>query len=121
MRKLFHLAGNSITARFLSFIVHEFVVVVVVNIDKGTVIPAITMFIVSQLDPQQKYLIIALIALGFGCLEVALMGGFSFVLVDIAPQYIGVLQGISKTIGLAPGFIMPMVMAALTTNVSFDF
>ncbi len=35
---------------------------------------------------------------------------------DMAPDYVGVLQGINNTIGLTPGFMMPVIIAALTPN-----
>lgn len=81
-------------------------------------IPAVFMFVISQIPPDQKHLIIGLIAVGYGLNEVAWMGGFYFCIMDMAPDYVGILQGISKTIGLAPGFIIPAVISALTPNVN---
>lgn len=52
---------------------------------------------------------------------VAWIGGYAFSLLDMAPDYVGVLQGINNTIGLAPGFIMPVVISAMTPNVSRVF
>lgn len=83
----------------------------------GTLIPAAMMFAVSQMNPEEKYAIISLITVGFGFHEVAVMGGFAFVLLDIAPDFVGILQGINNTIGLAPGFIIPMIVSALTPEV----
>lgn len=79
------------------------------------------MFAVSQLPPEQKYLIMILITIGYSLYEVAWMGGFSFSFLDLAPDYVGILQGINNTIGLAPGFIMPVVISALTADVSFIY
>ena len=84
----------------------------------GTIIPAALMFAVSQMNPDEKYAIISLITVGFGFHEVAVMGGFAFVLLDIAPDFVGILQGINNTIGLTPGFIIPAVVSALTPEVS---
>ena len=78
------------------------------------------MFGVSQLDPSihGKYLIMAIITVGYAIDEVAVMGGFSFCLLDIAPDFVGTLQGINGTIGFTSGFIIPMIVAALTPGVS---
>jgi hypothetical protein len=46
------------------------------------------MFIVSQLDPDQKYEIISLITVGFALTEVTSVGGYVFTLIDIAPRYV---------------------------------
>lgn len=79
------------------------------------------MFVVSQLPSDQKYVIIGLITIGYALYEVAWMGGFSFSLLDIAPDYVGILQGINNTIGLMPGFIMPVVISKLTPEVRVHF
>lgn len=75
------------------------------------------MFAVSQVPSDNKYTIIALITLGYSLYEVAWMGGFCFSALDMAPDYVGILQGMNNTIGLMPGFIMPVVIAQLTPNV----
>ncbi|EFX89865.1 hypothetical protein DAPPUDRAFT_309475 [Daphnia pulex] len=80
----------------------------------GTLFPAIMMFTVSQLPPDKKYVIIGLITIGYALYEVAWMGGFSFAFMDMAPDYVGIIQGINNTIGLMPGFIMPVVISNLT-------
>ncbi len=86
----------------------------------GTIIPAVLMFTISQiLSADSKYLIIILITIGYALNEVAWMGGFYFDMMDIAPDFVGILQGINKTIGLAPGFIIPMVISALTPDVLY--
>ena len=76
------------------------------------------MFTISQLNPETdgKYLIMALITVGFAIDEVAVMGGHSFCLLDMAPDFVGILQGINNTISFSQGFI-PIVVAALTTEV----
>jgi len=86
--------------------------------DAGTVIPAAMLFAVSQVEPGQKYLIIALITVGLALTEVTYVAGYGIVLMDVAPNFMGVLQGINNSLGLSPGFIMPMVIAALTPNVT---
>ena len=87
----------------------------------GTFIPAALLFVVSQLHFEQKYAIIGVITIGYSMAEIAGMGGFRYALFDAAPQYIGVLQGLTNSIGLAPGFVMPVIIAALTTNVNCTF
>lgn len=79
------------------------------------------MFISSQLTPEHKYLIISLITIGYSLTEFAVMGGYNFAMIDIAPDYFGILQGINKTISLAPGFIIPLIISALTPNVIMFF
>jgi len=86
----------------------------------GTVIPAAMLFAVSQVEPGQKYLIIALITVGLALTEVTYVAGYGIVLMDVAPNFMGVLQGINNSLGLSPGFIMPMVIAALTPNASAE-
>jgi hypothetical protein len=83
----------------------------------GTLFPAILMFTVSQLSPDQKYIIIGLITIGYALCEVTWMGGFSFAFMDMAPDYVGIIQGINNTIGLMPGFIVPVVISNLTPGV----
>lgn len=75
------------------------------------------MFIVSQLPPEEKYAIISLITIGFAFHEVTFVGGFSLCMIDLAPDFVGILQGINNTIGLMPGFVVPSVVAAMTANV----
>jgi len=86
----------------------------------GTIIPAAFMFAVCQLDSSiyGKYLIMTLITVGYAVDEVAVMAGFSFCLLDIASDFVGTLQGIKGTIGFTSGFIIPMIVAALTPEVS---
>ena len=79
------------------------------------------MFIASQLTPEYNYYIISLITIAYSLTEFAIMGGYSFVMIDMAPDLVGILQGINKTISLAPGFITPLVIAALTPEVILPF
>ena len=84
----------------------------------GTVIPAAMMFTVSQLGPDQKYLLITFITIGLSLAEITYVAGFGIILMDVAPNYFGTLKGINNTLGLTPGFIMPLVIGALTSNVT---
>lgn len=84
----------------------------------GTLGPAAMMFAVVKIETDHKYLIIALITIGVSLTEATLMGGFSYALIDIAPEFVGILQGINNTIGLTTGFIVPVVVSALTPNVT---
>lgn len=76
------------------------------------------MFVASQLSSEHKYLIISLITISYSLTEFAVMGGFGYAMIDLAPDYLGILQGINKTIGLAPGFIIPLIVSALTSHVN---
>jgi hypothetical protein len=50
----------------------------IILITSGTLFPAILMFTVSQLSPDQKYIIIGLITIGYALCEVTWMGGISW-------------------------------------------
>ena len=39
---------------------------------------------------------------------------------DIAPNYAGIITGISNTFGTIPGFVAPEIMGALTASASAD-
>jgi len=84
----------------------------------GSVGSAAMAFAVSQMASDEKYLIISLITIGISLTEVTLMGGSYFALINIAPEFVGVLQGASNTIGWSTAFIVPMITSALTPNAS---
>ncbi|KAI9555754.1 hypothetical protein GHT06_018269 [Daphnia sinensis] len=86
----------------------------------GTLIPGALMFISSQLSSEYKYFIISLITISYSLTEFAVMGGFGYAMIDLAPDYLGILQGINKTISLAPGFITPLIVSALTPHGSSE-
>lgn len=62
-----------------------------------------------------------MITIGYSLNEFAIMGGYWYAMMDIAPDFVGILQGLNKTLGLAPGFIIPPIIAALTPNVTDHF
>lgn len=64
----------------------------------------------------QKYLAVAFVALAQG-LSGFQYGGVIVNHVDIAPRYAGTLYGISNTFATAPGFVAPIIVAALTSEV----
>ncbi|XP_046649856.1 sialin-like [Daphnia pulicaria] len=80
----------------------------------GFLLPAISFFAVGQLTSEWRYVAVFLLALSQAGSEIAIMGGFMFSNIDLAPQYSGVLQGISNTIGTVPGFVSPIAIAYLT-------
>ncbi|XP_032784846.2 sialin isoform X2 [Daphnia magna] len=82
----------------------------------GFLLPACSFFIVGQLTFEWRYIAVFLLALSQAGSEIAIMGGFMFSNIDLAPQYSGVLQGISNTIGTIPGFVSPIVIAYLTPS-----
>ncbi len=55
------------------------------------------------------------IAVGFNGLAQA---GFSINHIDIAPQYAGILMGITNTAGTIPGIVAPLVAKMITKQVS---
>ena len=76
------------------------------------------MFAVFNMNSDHKYLIISLITIGVSLTEVTMMGGFYYALMDVAPEYSGILQGIKNTVGLSTGFIVPMIVSFLTPTVN---
>lgn len=78
------------------------------------------MFVVGQLTFDYRYVAVFLLALSQAGSEIAIMGGFLLSNIDLAPQYSGVLQGISSTVGTIPGFVTPSVIAFLTPNVTIN-
>jgi len=84
----------------------------------GTLGPAAMMFAVFNMNSDHKYLIISLITIGVSLTEVTMMGGFYYALMDVAPEYSGILQGIKNTVGLSTGFIVPMIVSFLTPTVN---
>lgn len=86
----------------------------------GTLMPGALMFVSSQLSSEYKYFIISLVTISYSLTEFAVMGGFGYAMIDLAPDYIGILQGINKTISLAPGFITPLIVSALTPHGSSE-
>lgn len=45
------------------------------------------------------------------------MGGFYFCLMDLAPDFVGVLQGIGSTAFAVQGLLLPMVVSVMAPNV----
>lgn len=82
----------------------------------GTLIPAALLFVVSCMDAINKYTIITLISVCYALTELTNTAGFQTALIDIAPRFVGVLAGINVSIGLLPGIVMPLVVAALTPH-----
>ena len=80
--------------------------------------PAAMCFAVFNMNSDHKYLIISLITIGVSLTEVTMMGGFYYALMDVAPEYSGILQGIKNTVGLSTGFIVPMIVSFLTPTVN---
>ncbi len=46
-----------------------------------------------------------------------MIGGYTFAFLDMAPDFVGSLQGINFTIGASAGLVIPIVIGALTPNV----
>ena len=76
------------------------------------------MFGVSQTGPDKKYLILPFIIIGASSCEMTHVAGIGLVLMDVSPSYFGILHGINNTISVTPGIVMPLVIAALTPDVT---
>ena len=46
------------------------------------------------------------------------MGGFLYSLLDLAPDFVGVLQGLTSTAFAIQGLLLPMIVSAMTPNVN---
>ena len=58
----------------------------------GFLIPALSMFLVTQATFEWRYVAVFLLALSQAGIEIAIMGGFLLSNIDLAPQYSGVIQ-----------------------------
>lgn len=47
--------------------------------------------------------------------------GYAVNILDIAPQYAGVIMGVTNVFGSAPGFISPQIVGILTPNKVNEF
>ena len=54
---------------------------------------------------------------GYSLQEFSLMGGYFLSMIDIAPDFIGILNGVRQTFGFIPSFILPMAISTMTPNV----
>lgn len=51
----------------------------------------------------------------------AVMGGLLLSFLDMAPDFVGILVGLARTIGSATGFIIPSLISFMTPNVSHKY
>ena len=58
----------------------------------GFLIPAISIFVVTQLTFEWRYVAVVLLALSQAGIEIAIMGGYLLSNIDLAPQFSGVMQ-----------------------------
>lgn len=87
-----------------------------INHTLGTVGAGVCMLLVTVLTCRDQYLAVALIVIGQSVSDLAFTGGYLVTYLDLAPQYAGLLTGISNTIGSVAGVISPTLVGLLTPN-----
>eukprot|EP00794_Sanderia_malayensis_P012121 gene12121-13372_t len=81
----------------------------------GFFIPAGLLIVTSYMGCSQIPAAVSLLALSVGLLACN-NAAYSINHLDVAPNYAGVLQGITNSAGTVPGFIAPLVVGVLTEN-----
>ena len=79
------------------------------------------MLLVTFLTCNNQYLAVALITIGQSVSDLAFTGGYLLTYLDMAPQYAGLLTGISNTIGSVAGVIVPTLVGIITPDVSIHY
>ncbi|KAJ9582423.1 hypothetical protein L9F63_003221 [Diploptera punctata] len=87
-----------------------------INHTIGTVGAGVCMLLVTVLTCRDQYLAVALIALGQTVSDLAFTGGYLPTYLDMAPQYAGLLIGISNTIASLAGVISPTLVGIITPD-----
>ncbi|XP_065566506.1 uncharacterized transporter slc-17.2-like isoform X2 [Artemia franciscana] len=82
----------------------------------GTLIPGLLMFLMGLFDCDNRELALLVLTLSVMMTEFCIVGGYQFSLFDVAPDYAGVITGVSHTLATSSGFFSPIVMALLTPN-----
>ena len=80
--------------------------------------PAMCYIAVTFFTCDNRYIILGLLCLASLSLDFGFLGSYLLTLLELAPPYIGLLTGISNTIGSIPGIISPMIIGYITTNVN---
>ena len=73
---------------------------------------------VGYMTCEQSTTAVILLTLGVAMSGFQYGSGWMVNPVDIAPRYAGVIFGISNTFATVPGFVAPIVIGLITTNVS---
>ncbi|XP_043203653.1 sialin-like [Amphibalanus amphitrite] len=82
----------------------------------GLLLPSCCMAVLILLPASQRILgvLLSSVAVGASCLVTS--AGPVTAAGDLAPQYTGIICGIAASIGNTPGFLVPLVAAAMTPN-----
>lgn len=70
------------------------------------------------LNSSQYILGVILIVIDQSVVDFAVFGGFLVTLLDMAPEYAGIISGISATLAYSTSVMSPILAGYLTTNVS---
>ncbi|XP_065566503.1 uncharacterized transporter slc-17.2-like isoform X2 [Artemia franciscana] len=82
----------------------------------GTLVPALMMFCIGLFDCESRGSILILLSISTAMSELAFVGGYHYSVLDVAPDYAGVVTGVSNTIATSSGFVSPALVALLTPN-----
>ena len=81
-------------------------------------VPAGLLVGVAYTESDKPFQAMTLLTLGVALTGVQYGGGLYLNAGDIAPQYAGIIYGISNTFATIPGFVSPLAIGYLTTQVS---
>ena len=84
----------------------------------GLLVPALSCLALGFVDCHTTVWAIVILVIGVSGMGFQYGGGFVLNHVDIAPKYAALLFGMSNTVATIPGFVAPIVIGALTPNVS---
>lgn len=84
----------------------------------GTIIPAIAVLSITALHCKDKYAAVALIVICSMFGDLGFTGSYLLSYLDLAPQYAGLLTGMSNMIGSVPGIVSSTITGYITSNVS---
>lgn len=82
----------------------------------GTIIPAIAVLSITALHCKDKYAAVALIVICSMFGDLGFTGSYLLSYLDLAPQYAGLLTGMSNMIGSIPGIVSSTITGYITSN-----
>uniref|UniRef100_T1ISU2 C2H2-type domain-containing protein n=1 Tax=Strigamia maritima TaxID=126957 RepID=T1ISU2_STRMM len=82
----------------------------------GMFIPCVCMYLLTTLNCTQRFYAVAVIVVLQTFSGLAYSGGFFLNHVDIAPQFAGILMGITNLFGTVPGIASPIIVGFVTPN-----
>ncbi|PSN33540.1 putative transporter slc-17.2 [Blattella germanica] len=92
-----------------------------INHTIGTVGAGLCMLVITALTCRDQYVAVAFITLGQAISDLAFTGGYLLSYLDLAPQYAGLLTGISNTIGSFAGGTREEWMIVMYITTAFYF